>query len=134
MCSLPNKYNVKHSSDVARRFVKAPANLQAVSDEAPARRSFKLYKPSEFTVIEKASTDRTYKVIKTKNGADESMRGALIPEKYDLDHTVAGYPWICPVRSCRKVFKKIFSIGSHFVVGAKFPPVFPPTFLAHHGS
>lgn len=44
------------------------------------------------------------------------MCGALIPEKYDLDRTVPGYPWVCPVRSCRNVFKKILNLGSHFAV------------------
>lgn len=68
-----------------------------------------------------ADKSRTYKVIKGKNGENILMHGALIPEHYDLDRTIPGYPWICPVRSCRFVFKRIANLGSHFVVSAPSP-------------
>lgn len=87
--------------------------------EAPVRRNMKLYGPTEFIVIEQASTERTYKVIKGRDGKDVCMCGAFIPESYDLDHTLTGYPWICPIRSCRKVFKNMAGLGSHFIVSAK---------------
>lgn len=118
-------YNVKLLSDVAhRRAAKAMlANGRQVLSgsmtalEAPARSNLRLYLPSEFKSIEKATSERTYKVIKGLDGKDVLMCGALIPEGYDLDRTVPGYPWICPIRSCRRIFKKIVSLGSHFVVG-----------------
>lgn len=65
-----------------------------------------------------ATGDRTYKVIKGRDGENILMHGALVPEKYDLDRTVPGYPWICPVRECRLVFKRIANLGSHFVVSS----------------
>jgi len=42
--------------------------------------------------------------------------GALIPEGYQLSTTIAKHPWICPVRSCRKLFAKLRELGGHFVV------------------
>lgn len=90
-----------------------PAALQA-----SPRPNLRLYQPSEIKGIEMASSDRTYKVIKGKDGKMILMHGALIPERYDLDRTVPGCPWICPVRSCRLVFKRIINLGSHFVVSS----------------
>lgn len=120
---MPDSYNVKRLSDVAHRkpseaMKNRPQVLSASTTplETVTWPGMKLYLPSEFKAIEKASSDRTYKVIKGLNGKDVLMCGALIPEKYDLDPTVPSYPWICPVRSCRRVFKKIASLGSHFVV------------------
>lgn len=124
-------YNLKQLSDEAqgksdRTIAKKMQNLYgpaASPVDGSIRRASKLYHPSEFNAIENASSERTYKVIKAKDGTDQLMCGALIPEKYDLDHTVAGYPWICSIRSCRKVFKKIASLGSHFIVSFDSIPV-----------
>lgn len=121
-------YNMKHLTDVAHGKPPRAAAAQSQAQSGPAapqvetsaKRNLKLYQPSEFTVIEKPCAERTYQVIKTKAGDDQRMHGALIPLKYDLDYTLAGYPWICSVRSCRKVFKKITSLGSHFIVSAEF--------------
>lgn len=114
---------MKLLSDMARRkSAKAMmVQAQAMSDskpppEAPAQPYLKLYLPSEFESIDMASSERSYKVIKGREGKDVLMCGALIPEKYDLDPIVPGYPWICPIRSCRRVFKKIVSLGPHFAV------------------
>lgn len=124
----PSSYNVKLLSDVARQKTAEAKMDQAkvfsgsrTSPQAPVLRSMKLYLPSEIKSIEKASSERSYKVIKGLDGKDVLMCGALIPEQYDLDRTVPGYPWICPVRSCRRVFKKIASLGAHFI-------------RQHHGS
>ena len=43
--------------------------------------------------------------------------GALIPEGYQLSTVTPEHPWICPIRSCRRVFAKIPQLGSHFNVG-----------------
>lgn len=117
-------YNMKFLTDEAHGKASRATAAQAQSGpasspvETPVKRNLKLYHPSEFTVIEQASAERSYYVVKNKDGGDVRMHGALIPEKYDLDHTVAGYPWICSVRSCRKVFKKGTSLGTHFIVSA----------------
>lgn len=117
-------YNMKLLTDLAHGKSSRAAAARSQAQSGPAispietslKRNLKLYQPSEFSVIEMASSERAYTVIKKRDGGDERMHGALIPEKYDLDHTLAGYPWICSVRSCRKVFKKITSLGSHFIV------------------
>lgn len=76
--------------------------------------SLSVFEPSEIISIEMAAPDRSYRMIRGKNGELISMGGALIPEKYDLDHSIEGRPWICPVRSCRCVFKRMSGLGAHF--------------------
>lgn len=102
---------VKATTGQAQDFSNTTASLQTTIQS-----NLRLYVPSEIRSIEKASSERSYKAIKGLDGKDVPMCGALIPEKYDLDRTVPGYPWICPIRSCRRVFKKIVSLGPHFVV------------------
>lgn len=119
-------YNLKALSDKAAGRVAAMANAQQqgvilktptpMMSAMTSRPPMRLFEPSEINNIEMASESRTYKVIHGKDGEMIQMHGALIPEHYDLDRSVPGYPWICPVRSCRGVHKKIASLGSHFVV------------------
>ncbi|KAK4200981.1 hypothetical protein QBC40DRAFT_172508 [Triangularia verruculosa] len=45
----------------------------------------------------------------------EAMHGALIPDEYEWSPALPGFPWICPVRSCRKLFPGIKQLGGHFV-------------------
>lgn len=116
----PESYNIKRLSDAARR--KPDVETKPVALEASSRPKLRLYEPSEINNIEMADSSRTYKVIKDKDGENILMHGALIPDQYDLDRTVPGYPWICPVRSCRLVFKRIANLGSHFSVSPSSPP------------
>lgn len=114
-------YSVKRLSDAARHKPAADrAAPQPVAKlpgpQAPSWPDLKLYPPSEIRSIEMANNTRTYKVIKGKDGENILMHGALIPENYDLDRTIPGSPWICPVRSCRTVFKRIAGLGGHFIV------------------
>lgn len=118
-------YNVKVLSDRARGSIKAPKTDQQQqvsrttgenSLEEASQLNARVYQPSEIHSLEMASKDRAYKVITGKNGESISMCGALIPEGYDLDRAVPGRPWVCPIRSCRAVFKKIAGLGSHFSV------------------
>ncbi|KAK4161023.1 hypothetical protein QBC43DRAFT_218608 [Cladorrhinum sp. PSN259] len=60
--------------------------------------------------IEMAAPGRPY----TK-WQDSATFGTLIPEGYQLSSSTPDYPWICPIRSCRKVFTKINGLGGHFV-------------------
>lgn len=119
-------YNLKHLSDKAAGRVTASTTAQqrdgtaklstpTLSALASSRSMMKLFDPSEINNIEMASESRTYKVIHGKDGEMIQMHGALIPEHYDLDRSVPGYPWICPVRSCRLVHKRIAGLGSHFI-------------------
>ncbi len=50
------------------------------------------------------------------DGSLNAAHGALIPEGYQLFTTTPGYPWICAIRSCRKVFAQIGQLGRHFNV------------------
>lgn len=118
-------YNVKVLSDRARGAVKAPKTGQQQQQsrttgdnslEEASQLNGRVYQPSEIHSLEMASKDRAYKVITGKDGESISMCGALIPEGYDLDRAVPGRPWVCPIRSCRAVFKKIAGLGSHFSV------------------
>ncbi|ROW06802.1 hypothetical protein VMCG_04124 [Cytospora schulzeri] len=119
-------YNLKLLSDKAAGRVAATTSAQqrdgmakpptpTLSGVAPSRSLMRLFDPSEINNIDMASESRTYKVIHGKDGEMIQMHGALIPEHYDLDRSVPGYPWICPVRSCRLVHKRIAGLGSHFI-------------------
>ncbi|KAK4671439.1 hypothetical protein QC764_600340 [Podospora pseudoanserina] len=46
---------------------------------------------------------------------NESMYGTTIPDGYEWSSARPGFPWICPVRSCRKLFPAIKQLGGHFV-------------------
>lgn len=125
-------YNVKVLSDRARGAVKAPKTGQqqltyratgSNSLEETSQPKLRAYEPSEIHALEMASKDRAYKVIRGKDGEPISMCGALIPEGYDLDRAVPGRPWVCPIRSCRAVFKKITGLGSHFSVRLAHPTI-----------
>lgn len=124
-------YNVKVLSDRARGAGKALKTDQHqhqnqhqqasriagdISVEEAPQLNLRIYQPSEIRNSEMASKDRSYKMIRGKDGEFISMCGALIPEGYDLDGAVPGRPWVCPIRSCRAVFKKIAGLGSHFSV------------------
>lgn len=105
--------NVAHGKPVTTA---ANISSPSVTQLTPQSPSFRQYSPFEINPIENATSDRSYKVLKGKDGAMILLHGALIPEKYDLDPTITGHPWICPLRTCRNVFKKIVNLGSHFVV------------------
>ena len=118
-------YNVKVLSDRARGAVKASKTGQQRLThrttgintlEETSQPNVRVYQPSEIRSLEMASKGRAYKVIRGEHGEFISMCGALIPEGYDLDRAVPGRPWVCPIRSCRAVFKKLVGLGSHFSV------------------
>jgi hypothetical protein len=44
------------------------------------------------------------------------LYGALLPSGYQLDDTIPGRPWVCPVRTCRKAFRARVPLGFHFEV------------------
>lgn len=124
-------YNVKVLSDRARGAGKALKTDQHqhqqasritgdISVEETPQINLRIYQPSEIRHFEMAFKDRSYKMIRGKDGEFISMCGALIPEGYDLDRAVPGRPWVCPIRSCRAVFKKIAGLGSHFSVSLAY--------------
>ncbi|GAB1319579.1 hypothetical protein MFIFM68171_09789 [Madurella fahalii] len=69
----------------------------------------------EWEPLEMAAPGRLYSQWKDSSGALIKTRGVLLPESYKLSATTPDYPWICPVRSCRRVFQKMIQLGGHFI-------------------
>ncbi|AEO60865.1 hypothetical protein MYCTH_2310549 [Thermothelomyces thermophilus ATCC 42464] len=69
---------------------------------------------NDASFITMAASDRAYSKWRDERGSLIPTYGALIPEGYKFSTTTPGRPWICPVRSCRKVFAKLRELGSHF--------------------
>ena len=63
----------------------------------------------------------TRRPLLDESGAPANMVGALIPQGYELDETIPGRRWICPVRSCRIACKARWSLGYHFMVSLSWP-------------
>ncbi|PSR99211.1 hypothetical protein BD289DRAFT_47207 [Coniella lustricola] len=119
----PTTYNERTLSDRARNKATSTATSQTQSplltgpQTAPmpkASRPLRRYVPSEFTIIEMASKDRSYKTLRGKGGEVQLSYGAIIPDGYELEDTAG--PWTCPVLTCRAIFQRIMSLGSHFSV------------------
>lgn len=100
---------------VPKATTKLPKAVTAAAEPGPRLR---VYAPSEIKPIEMASKDRTYKVITGPDGEAILTCGALLPNNYKQNDSTPGHPWICPLRSCRYVFARIQSLGSHFVVSS----------------
>lgn len=66
--------------------------------------------------IEMATEDRPYMRWRDEDGSLKPTYGILIPEGYQLSDDIPGYPWVCPIRSCRKTFAKVVQLGGHFIV------------------
>ncbi|KAK0636686.1 hypothetical protein B0T17DRAFT_519673 [Bombardia bombarda] len=64
--------------------------------------------------INMAEPHRPYSVWPDENGALQPLHGALLPAGYKLDDSIPGRSWICPVRSCRRVYGKRQDLGYHF--------------------
>ncbi|KAM7220455.1 hypothetical protein V8F06_004234 [Rhypophila decipiens] len=62
---------------------------------------------------EDAFDDKIYKFYKDENGEVMSTKGALIPPEYQKYPNTA-FPWICPVRSCRRMLPGLVGLGKHF--------------------
>ncbi|KAK0715531.1 hypothetical protein B0H67DRAFT_242336 [Lasiosphaeris hirsuta] len=66
--------------------------------------------------LQMATPDRAYRTWIGDIGIPHGTYGVLLPEGYELSDDIEGYPWICPVRNCRKVFPALCNLGSHFVI------------------
>ncbi|KAK4126455.1 hypothetical protein N657DRAFT_615213 [Parathielavia appendiculata] len=62
-----------------------------------------------------AAPDRPYTSWRDDDGSLIKAYGALIPEGYQLSQGTPQHPWICPIRTCRKIFSEIKELGRHFV-------------------
>ncbi|KAK3984916.1 hypothetical protein QBC44DRAFT_251817 [Cladorrhinum sp. PSN332] len=61
-----------------------------------------------------ANKKRPYNEWTDGNGDLMVFQGVFIPEGYKYDTTVAGRPWICSIRSCRKLFSARYDFSNHF--------------------
>ncbi|KAK3349825.1 hypothetical protein B0T25DRAFT_549026 [Lasiosphaeria hispida] len=62
--------------------------------------------------LESALDDQEYKSFIDDDGQALATCGALIPRGYKKSN-VPGVPWICPIRSCRKLVASLFGLGRH---------------------
>ncbi|KAK3291210.1 uncharacterized protein B0H64DRAFT_44584 [Chaetomium fimeti] len=70
--------------------------------------------PGESRRLDMANPDRPYNMWRDKSGTLVPLKNVLIPDGYKPDTTIPGRPWICPVRSCRRLFKAPVDFGNHF--------------------
>ncbi|KAL2258114.1 hypothetical protein VTK26DRAFT_8704 [Humicola hyalothermophila] len=66
------------------------------------------------TILETTESGRPYNMWPDANGELMRLFGALLPTGYQLDETISGRPWVCPVRTCRQAYKKASDLGFHF--------------------
>ncbi|KAL2166791.1 hypothetical protein VTG60DRAFT_2144 [Thermothelomyces hinnuleus] len=64
-------------------------------------------------VLHSALDGREYRTWTDDFGNRLSTAGALIPAGYGRSIDAA-FPWICPVRSCRKMLPSLNGLGRHF--------------------
>ncbi|KAF5506656.1 hypothetical protein CGCS363_v005861 [Colletotrichum siamense] len=94
----------------------APVQLDS-GDTDPPPRPFKmlptLYGRPENELTTTNDGDRLYCQWKGENTPLEASCGALLPTGYTL-HSDPEYPFICPDRMCRSIFRSIQGLGKHF--------------------
>ncbi|AEO63867.1 uncharacterized protein THITE_2109463 [Thermothielavioides terrestris NRRL 8126] len=66
-------------------------------------------------VLDTAIDDRPYRTWTDKDGRQHSTAGALLPPGYHQSDDPA-YPWLCAVRSCRRMFESLHGLGRHYCV------------------
>ncbi|KAL2257274.1 hypothetical protein VTK26DRAFT_394 [Humicola hyalothermophila] len=85
-----------------------------VSQTKPTSQNSQVAIPPEIQhIFDSALDDESYKVWKDEFGNRVPTAGALLPAGYQkLDHPE--FPWICPVRACRKMLPTLMGLGKHF--------------------
>ncbi|KAM7208340.1 hypothetical protein V8F20_001318 [Naviculisporaceae sp. PSN 640] len=72
--------------------------------------------PSSGEDLTMANPHRRYDQWPDKHGNLKAAYGALLPDGYVNSTAVPERPWICPIRSCRRVYKRLHELGYHFSV------------------
>jgi len=70
----------------------------------------------QFTILPSSRGGRFYRCIEI-GGVSQSTMGAPIPDGYRR-YPDQATPWICPIRSCRRLLRSINALGGHFSVCA----------------
>ncbi|KAH6893003.1 hypothetical protein B0T10DRAFT_481239 [Thelonectria olida] len=73
-------------------------------------------KGERVTAIKMATPDRPYNMLCGPDGEMVPGRGVIFPSGYQL-YSDPEYPFICPVRDCRRLFKNLIAISGHFGAG-----------------
>ncbi|RSM19853.1 hypothetical protein CDV31_001211 [Fusarium ambrosium] len=96
--------------------------VMAASSPSPVPRAETLTQPSpvpapapgdRIVAIAMAEQNRAYVNYLAPDGTMVSGRGALIPSNYKL-YDNNEYPFVCPVRDCRRLFAGLKGLGGHF--------------------
>ncbi|KAG5982470.1 hypothetical protein E4U55_001873 [Claviceps digitariae] len=112
---LPLSVRQKESS-ASSTSKQSPASIDGRKSWSPAPN-----KNSQHT-IGLASDNRLYSVWVDARGLHVPTRGALIPAKYRL-HDDPEYPFICPIRDCRRTLPNLNALGGHFSAAHKYAQV-----------
>ncbi|KAK1836351.1 hypothetical protein QBC39DRAFT_337841 [Podospora conica] len=69
------------------------------------------------TIIQMANPDRKYNRWTDESGKLVRLPGSLLlPDDYVKNHRVRGRPWICPIRSCRRLYNTMGMLAYHWKV------------------
>ncbi|KAI8258287.1 hypothetical protein K4K56_007108 [Colletotrichum sp. SAR 10_98] len=111
------------SEEIIRR-VSSGVQLDSGNADPPPR-PFKmlptLYGRPENELITTNDGDRLYCQWKGENTPLEASCGAVLPTGYTL-HSDPEYPFICPDRVCRSIFRSIQGLGKHFGTASDSAP------------
>lgn len=133
--TIPQRGGPRRFSSSVPKPVSVDSDSTATDDDESANPS-KASAPGESRRLDMANPDRPYHMWRGKQShlctspgcflpltitADESgtlipLKNVLIPDGYKHDTTISDRPWICPVRSCRRLFKAPVDFGNHFKV------------------
>jgi hypothetical protein len=107
------------SSDSGSSVEEIPSQWPQVPEVTPAtppvpKTRYPILQTHEYEVFHHSRSGNLYKFIEV-NGVTQSAVGALIPDGYRT-YPDPDTPWICPIRSCRKLLKNINGLGGHFCV------------------
>ncbi|KAK0710084.1 hypothetical protein B0T26DRAFT_724017 [Lasiosphaeria miniovina] len=70
----------------------------------------------EIISITMANPNRPYTMWPDPTGTLTDTCGTLIPDGYTLDEMVEDRQWICPIRSCRRLYSSRRYLGGHFTM------------------
>ncbi|KUI58945.1 hypothetical protein VP1G_06169 [Cytospora mali] len=65
-------------------------------------------------ILEMATADRAYVTWSDETVSFKKSGGAIFPDGYEKCTEIPKHPWVCPVRSCRLVYKTHKGLLNHF--------------------
>ncbi|KAK0743884.1 hypothetical protein B0T18DRAFT_372064 [Schizothecium vesticola] len=71
-------------------------------------------KGTKGTSLQMANPDRAYNQWPDEHGMRQLPGILLLPDDYVPHHRVPGRPWICPIRSCRQLYKNVGGLARHW--------------------